>query len=106
MPASEALPVGEAGLAELVSQRAIVLAAQLLVKQETRRYAELLAAQDGTDYVTVASAARACGITKGYATTLVHRFRRGELDPPVGEVESEVAALMEEAGRLQRRMLA
>lgn len=106
MPPSDALPVGEPGLMAVVSQRANVLSAQLQVRVETHRFAELLNAQDGTDHVTVASAARACGITKGYATTLVHRFRRGELDPPTIDVEAEVLSLRNEAARLQRRILA
>ena len=104
MPKLDALPVGEPGLMEVVAQRANVLSAQLQVRVETRRFAELLNAQDGTDHVTVASAARACGITKGYATTLVHRFRRGELEPDADPVEAEVAALRKEAARLQRRI--
>jgi hypothetical protein len=103
---TEPLPVGEAGLMEVVRQRANVLAAQLRVKEETRRYAELLSGLDGTEYVTVASAARASGVTKGYATSLVHKFQRGELDPPADEVEAEIEALRKEAARLGRRLRA
>lgn len=104
MPKVEALPVGEQGLMEVVAQRANVLEAQLEVKVQTYRFAELLSAQDGTDHVTVASAARACGISKGYATTLVHRWREGDLDPPTVDVETEVAELRKEAARLLRRI--
>jgi|GEM_PF-4790972 len=104
MPKTVALPVGELGLMEVVSQRAKVLEAQFQVKVETYRFAELLNAQDGTEHVTVASAARACGISKGYATTLVHRWREGQLDPPAADVEAEVEALRKEAARLKRRI--
>jgi hypothetical protein len=95
---------GEAALVEILRQRAKVLAAQLTTKLETRRYAELLAGLDGSDHVTVASAGRASGVTKGYATGLVHKLARGQLDAPVEQFEDDIAALRAEANRLARRL--
>jgi hypothetical protein len=102
MPTStDTFDVGERGLAEILRQRARVLQAQRQVKVETRLYAQMLAALDGTENVTIASAGRASGVTKGYATGLVHKLQRGILDPP--DIDDEVEALHKDARRFARR---
>lgn len=71
-------------LDQIVEQRAVVLDAQQqadeMVREATRRLGVLIAAADDDPETSVAAAARAMGVTKGYAHALLHRYRAGQLD--------------------------
>lgn len=83
--ATETTEQGTALLDRIAEQRERVVTTQRqadeAVRAETRRLAELLAeTRDVEDRsVTIASAARRIGVTKGYAHSLVQRLEAGDL---------------------------
>ena len=66
-------------LDRIVEQRRRQLATMEAVKRETRVLAQLLSETYDSDDVSLSAAARAMGINKSYASSLVHKLRDGEL---------------------------